>query len=259
MSNCSLPAVIPSPPILSTIQPFAHHHEGISSVLLGYYPPHPSHPLEKGLYDESTYWGRVKYNMIRCDFRYSHLSPPHAQKGHSRSEGARRGRGQDRILEERREQVQRRGAVEGPQHHRVDGAPPDQADHQPDRQNVLLRARQHPHSNRHAAGASHRPFAHSSSRLDLQRDSVAVDQPVVQRGLQLQQPQHLHGVQQHGHPEGVLLRHRRVCGCGSRRQQAGGEDGRRWSAGQGGSFPSSLSRSAFRGSPWRALALRTCT
>ena len=78
MSNCSLPAVIPSPPILSTIQPFAHHHEGISSVLLGYYPPHPSHPLEKGLYDESTYWGRVKYNMIRCDFRYSHLSPPHA-------------------------------------------------------------------------------------------------------------------------------------------------------------------------------------
>lgn len=24
-------------------------------------------------------------------------------------------------------------------------------------------------------------------------------------------------------------------------------------------FPSSLSRSAFRGSPWRALALRTCT
>ena len=25
--------------------------------------------LEKGLYDENTYWGRVKYNMIRCDFR----------------------------------------------------------------------------------------------------------------------------------------------------------------------------------------------
>ena len=25
--------------------------------------------LDKGLYDESTYWGRVKYNMIRCDFR----------------------------------------------------------------------------------------------------------------------------------------------------------------------------------------------
>ena len=26
--------------------------------------------VDKGLYDESTYWGRVKYNMIRCDFRY---------------------------------------------------------------------------------------------------------------------------------------------------------------------------------------------
>ena len=25
--------------------------------------------LDKGLYDENTYWGRVKYNMIRCDFR----------------------------------------------------------------------------------------------------------------------------------------------------------------------------------------------
>ena len=27
--------------------------------------------LDKGLYDENTYWGRVKYNMIRCDFRWS--------------------------------------------------------------------------------------------------------------------------------------------------------------------------------------------
>ena len=27
------------------------------------------HCLDKGLYDETTYWGRVKYNMIRCDFK----------------------------------------------------------------------------------------------------------------------------------------------------------------------------------------------
>ena len=35
-------------------------------------------------------------------------------------------------------------------------APPDEADHQPDRQNVLLRPRQHPHPDRHASGPSHR-------------------------------------------------------------------------------------------------------
>ena len=70
---------------------------------------------------------------------------------------------------------------------------------------------------------------------------MAVDQPVVQRRVQLLQPQHVDGVEQRRYSEGVLLGDDRVGGCGAGWQQAGRQVRRRRSAGQGG-FVSPLLR-----------------